>query len=69
MRFSGAPRRIRMNRTTAATMAKNAKDFGIERDAQDRMALRSQQRALAAQVSGFFDAEIVPVTRFSFVSL
>jgi acetyl-CoA C-acetyltransferase len=39
-----------------------AKDFGIERDAQDRMALRSQQRALAAQVSGFFDPEVVPVT-------
>jgi 3-oxoadipyl-CoA thiolase len=38
-----------------------ATDFGIERDAQDRMALRSQQRALAAQASGFFDAEIVPV--------
>jgi acetyl-CoA C-acetyltransferase len=38
-----------------------ATDFGIERDAQDRMALRSQQRASAAQASGFFDAEIVPV--------
>ena len=38
-----------------------ATDFGIERDAQDRMALRSQRRALAAQASGFFDAEIVPV--------
>lgn len=39
-----------------------ATDFRIEREAQDRMALRSQQRALAAQSSGFFDAEIVPVT-------
>ena len=39
-----------------------AMDFCIEREAQDRMALRSQQRALAAQTSGFFDAEIVPVT-------
>lgn len=39
-----------------------ATDFRIEREAQDRMALRSQQRALAAQGSGFFDAEIVPVT-------
>jgi 3-oxoadipyl-CoA thiolase len=38
-----------------------ATDFGIERHAQDRMALRSQQRALAAQASGYFDAEIVPV--------
>jgi 3-oxoadipyl-CoA thiolase len=39
-----------------------ATDFRIEREAQDRMALRSQQRALAAQASGVFDAEIVPVT-------
>ena len=39
-----------------------ATDFGIEREAQDRMALASQTRALAAQASGFFDAEIVPVT-------
>jgi len=39
-----------------------ATDFGIEREAQDRMALTSQTRALAAQASGFFDAEIVPVT-------
>ena len=38
-----------------------ATDHGIEREAQDRMALASQQRALAAQKSGFFDAEIVPV--------
>ncbi len=39
-----------------------ATDFRIEREAQDRMALASQTRALAAQASGFFDAEIVPVT-------
>jgi acetyl-CoA acetyltransferase family protein len=39
-----------------------AADYGIEREAQDRMALASQQRAVAAQRSGFFDAEIVPVT-------
>ncbi len=38
-----------------------ATDFRIEREAQDRMALRSQQKALIAQASGFFDAEIVPV--------
>jgi 3-oxoadipyl-CoA thiolase len=38
-----------------------ATDFSIEREAQDRMALASQQRALAAQQRGFFDAEIVPV--------
>ena len=39
-----------------------ATDFGIEREAQDRMALASQQKAVAAQKAGFFDAEIVPVT-------
>ena len=39
-----------------------AADFGISRADQDAMALRSQQRALAAQKNGIFDAEIVPVT-------
>jgi acetyl-CoA C-acetyltransferase len=38
-----------------------ATDFHIERVAQDRMALASQRKALAAQQSGFFDAEITPV--------
>ncbi|OWQ45285.1 3-oxoadipyl-CoA thiolase [Roseateles noduli] len=38
-----------------------AVDFGIQREAQDRMALASQNKALAAQRSGFFDAEICPV--------
>ena len=37
-------------------------EFGIGREAQDRMALASQTKALAAQAAGFFDAEIVPVT-------
>ncbi len=39
-----------------------AHDFNIEREAQDRMALRSQVNALKAQASGFFDAEITPVS-------
>ena len=39
-----------------------ADDFKIEREAQDKMALASQTKAVAAQKSGFFDAEIVPVT-------
>jgi 3-oxoadipyl-CoA thiolase len=39
-----------------------AAEFNIEREAQDRMALRSQTNALRAQASGFFDAEITPVT-------
>jgi 3-oxoadipyl-CoA thiolase len=39
-----------------------AADHKIEREAQDRMALASQLKAVAAQQSGFFDAEITPVT-------
>ncbi len=39
-----------------------ALDFRIEREAQDRMALASQKRAVAAQQAGFFDAEICPVS-------
>ena len=39
-----------------------AAEFGIARAAQDRMALASQQKAVAAQQSGFFDAEIVAVS-------
>ena len=38
-----------------------ASQFKIEREAQDRMALASQLKAVAAQKSGFFDAEITPV--------
>ena len=39
-----------------------AVDHKIEREAQDRMALASQLKAVAAQQSGFFDTEITPVT-------
>ena len=39
-----------------------ATDYKIEREAQDRMALASQQRAVAAQKDGHLAAEIVPVT-------
>src|SRR5213592_1568692 len=39
-----------------------ATDFRIEREAQDRMALASQLKAVAAQKSGYFDAEITPVS-------
>jgi acetyl-CoA C-acetyltransferase len=38
-----------------------AVEFGIEREAQDRMALTSQHKAIAAQTAGFFGGEIVPV--------
>ncbi|HXY21400.1 MAG TPA: 3-oxoadipyl-CoA thiolase [Burkholderiaceae bacterium] len=39
-----------------------AQEFGIGREAQDRFALRSQVNALRAQQTGFFDAEITPVS-------
>jgi acetyl-CoA C-acetyltransferase len=39
-----------------------AADFRVDRQAQDRMALASQLKAVAAQNSGFFDTEITPVT-------
>jgi 3-oxoadipyl-CoA thiolase len=38
-----------------------AAQFGIEREAQDRMALASQAKAVAAQAAGFFASEITPV--------
>jgi 3-oxoadipyl-CoA thiolase len=39
-----------------------ATDFLINREDQDKMALASQLKAVAAQKAGFFDAEITPVT-------
>jgi 3-oxoadipyl-CoA thiolase len=39
-----------------------ATDFHINREDQDKMALASQLKAVAAQKAGFFDAEITPVT-------
>ena len=38
-----------------------AEEFGISREDQDAFALRSQQRAAAAQASGYFAGEIVAV--------
>jgi len=38
-----------------------AKENGVSREAQDALALASQQKAAAAQDAGRFDAEIVPV--------
>jgi acetyl-CoA acyltransferase len=37
-----------------------AKQYGVSREDQDAFALRSHQRAAAAQAAGKFDAEIVP---------
>jgi acetyl-CoA acetyltransferase family protein len=39
-----------------------AKRYGVDRESQDRYALESQLRTAAAQSSGRFDAEIVPIT-------
>ena len=39
-----------------------AADYKISREDQDKMALASQLKALAAQKSGYFDSEITPVT-------
>jgi 3-oxoadipyl-CoA thiolase len=39
-----------------------ATEYKISREDQDKMALASQLKAVAAQKSGFFDSEIVPVT-------
>jgi acetyl-CoA C-acetyltransferase len=39
-----------------------AEKHGVSREQQDEFAQRSQERAVAAQESGFFDREIVPVT-------
>jgi len=38
-----------------------AEEFGVTREDQDAFALRSHQRAVRAQASGFFAEEIVPV--------
>ncbi len=39
-----------------------AADYKISREDQDKMALASQLKAVAAQKSGFFNAELTPVT-------
>ena len=39
-----------------------ASEFNVSREDQDRMAVASQRKAIAAQQRGFFDAEIVPVS-------
>ena len=38
------------------------REYGIPRQEQDELALRSHQRAVAAQRAGLFDEEMVPVT-------
>jgi acetyl-CoA acetyltransferase family protein len=48
--------------TMPSTGENVAQEFGISREDQDAFALRSQQRAAAAQANGRLAAEIVPVT-------
>ena len=47
--------------TMPETAENVATDFGIERSAQDHMALRSQQNYARARAAGFFESEIIPV--------
>lgn len=39
-----------------------AEKYGVSREDQDKFAQQSQERAVAAQESGFFDREIIPLT-------
>lgn len=47
--------------TMAETAEELASRYGVEREASDRVALRSHERAAAAWEAGRFDAEVVPV--------
>ncbi len=53
------------NRTTGKSMGEHteitAKEWGIPRDAQDRVALESHERAVAAWDAGFFDDLVIPI--------
>jgi acetyl-CoA C-acetyltransferase len=46
--------------TMGMTAENVAERFGVERDEMDRFGQRSQERAVAAQDSGFFEREITP---------
>jgi acetyl-CoA C-acetyltransferase len=48
--------------TMGMTAENVAERYGVTREQQDEYAQRSQERAVAAQLSGFFDREIVPVS-------
>jgi 3-oxoadipyl-CoA thiolase len=62
-RFINSRMRERYGVDTMPQTAENvAAEFQISRADQDAFALRSQQRAAAAQVSGYFQQEIVAVT-------
>jgi 3-oxoadipyl-CoA thiolase len=62
-RFVNALMKARYGVDSMPETAENvATDFNIDRASQDRMALASQQKAVAAQQAGYFEREIVPVT-------
>ena len=62
-RFVNPLMKARYGVDTMPETAENvANDFGIEREAQDRMALASQLRAVAAQQAGHLAREIIPVS-------
>ncbi len=48
--------------TMGLTAERVARHYGVSRDDQDAFALRSHQKALAAQAAGRFDDELIPVT-------
>jgi 3-oxoadipyl-CoA thiolase len=58
------PRMAEMHSTESMgeTAENVAEQYGVAREDQDEFALRSHQRAIAAQASGVFDEEIVPIT-------
>ena len=53
------------NRTTGMSMGEHteitAKEWGIDREAQDQIAFESHTRAIAARNAGFFDDLVIPV--------
>ena len=57
------------NRTTGLSMGEHteitAKEWAISRDAQDRLALESHQRAVAGWKRGFFDDLVIPIGELS----
>ncbi len=61
-RFVNPAMKARFGVNSMPETAENvAKDFSVARADQDEFALRSQQRAAAAQAAGFFAEEIAPV--------
>jgi 3-oxoadipyl-CoA thiolase len=62
-RFVNALMKSRYGIDSMPETAENvAAEYGIEREAQDRMALASQAKAIAAQQAGHLAREIAPVT-------